>query len=149
MSCDIAKGCIESDIFCGEGFIDGSIAAGEFGIAVHAVSCLVLDVGLLPEPIDEKDNFDVCVDASSQPGEWEFDSCEATVRGQSCECTPCGNFGVMFDCSSINISPTPELFPIYGPKLNICSRLDFFPKEQDDKKYKDDKEEKNKGDKHM
>jgi hypothetical protein len=143
--CDVKEDCIEADLFCGAGTVAGSIEAGEFGISFYTTTCLSLDVGLFPSELDYVDDYDVCIEAGSSPGGWGFDFCNATIRGEFCECTPCGVFGMSFDCSSVNISPAPEFLPIYGPKMDVCSRLNFSPFSDEDDKWKE-KSEKGKED---
>lgn len=135
--------------------IEGAIQAGEGGIAIDSTTCIAIDAGILPDPIADKDDYEVCVEAWSEPGSWGFDECTATIRDEYCECTVCDGFGVKFDCSGIQISPTPDLLPIFGPRVSGCSFMDFSPMNKygggDDKNKNKDKGSRDKGskDKHV
>lgn len=158
LHCTTGETCLDTGVFCGTGEINGQIQAGENGIALKSTTCIDIDAGILPDPIADKDDYKVCVETESLPGSWGFDWCTATIRDEECECSVCDGFGVMFDCTHINISPTPELLPIFGPKLSVCSFLDLTPKSggynnsKDSDKSKDKSKDKSEGknkDKHF
>jgi hypothetical protein len=119
IECTVAEGCLGSnDMFCGQGDMNGSIEAGENGIGVQMTSCVNLDVNVPSDMLGKNGTYDVCVNASSNPGSWGFDECAATFQGENCDCTVCDNFGVMFDCSDLG-----------GPNMLMCTSLNFKAKE--------------------
>jgi hypothetical protein len=123
MECSVKEGCLdEKAMFCGKGDMNGSIEAGQNGIGLQLSTCIYMDVDLNLLPDDDLFTnstlgpYDICVSASSQPGNWGFDECSATLGGEYCECTVCQNFGVIFDCTAIG-----------GPLLPLCRTMILEP----------------------
>ena len=103
--------------FCGAVLLEAEISA-ELGTSLSGsvTTCLAANI---PEGLGY---YDVCIDAAfTGTG---ISSCAATMNQQSCHCSPCDGFSVLFDCSHIDLSPFPG-FPLHGPKAEVCQSLDF------------------------
>jgi hypothetical protein len=77
--------------------------------------------------------YHLCVSVQNSPdddgGLLDFVSCVATLDGQSCSCRLCeaGVPAVTLDCSNVTMPSSEKTY--HGPKMNVCSRLDFSPLE--------------------
>lgn len=120
--------CLLGDLFCGSGFLNGTLAVDSGGFAGGLSTCLKLDAGLpLPDDFDF-DQYELCIAASSDDlFSLSLDTCEASFNGESCAtCEICPS-GVSFtlDCTNVNISPLGDFIPFQGPMLDLCSLFTF------------------------
>lgn len=127
-TCTTAYRCLKESTghFCGDATIDGIVSAGDDGFNAYVNTCMSLDAGLLDDTLADQDDYDLCVSVETMGG-LKLDTCQATLRGQSCTCTVCASGAPAFtlDCSHIDLSPFPETRSFFGPKLDGCALLDF------------------------
>jgi hypothetical protein len=126
--CSSGQHCLaeSSGLFCGTSAIAATMGGGGGGRYSLFESCMWMDMGLLEEPYSLMDDYEVCFKAQSIDG-LSLDSCEATIKDESCMCQVCSDRAVpafTLDCSMINLSLLPNS-TFFGPKLDTCSLLDF------------------------
>jgi hypothetical protein len=110
--------------FCGSAAIFATVQAGSEGLSAFVNSCLMINARILKE--SELDDYELCVDVATE-GTFKFNTCEASMNGEPCWCEICEDGVVpafILDCSMINLSPFADT-PIYGPKIDVCSLVDF------------------------
>jgi hypothetical protein len=133
-TCEIQSQCITAATgqVCGDVVLDGTFSAGSDGLLAYVNACLTVDTAasFSDDPVfaDQEDSSVMCVSIDSSDG-LNFDSCVATLRGETCTCQICeaGVPAVTLDCSMVDLSMPSKQY--YGPKMNVCSLLDFSPAE--------------------